>query len=63
MLTARALEMQQTYVPMAVKSDKLDLEVRLEPIALPANLKKYAVLGMQLADVTPELRIRLRPFR
>ena len=24
--------------------------------SLPADLKKYAVLGMQLADVTPELR-------
>jgi uncharacterized GH25 family protein len=57
MLTARALEIrQQTYLPIAVKSDKLDLEVRLKPIELPANLKTYTVLGMQLADVTPELR-------
>ena len=57
MLTARALEIrQQTYLPIALKSDKLDLEVRLKPIELPANLKTYPVLGMQLADVTPELR-------
>jgi hypothetical protein len=57
MLTARALEIrQQTYLPIAVKSDMLDLEVRLRPIALPANLKTYPILGMQLADVTPELR-------
>ncbi len=57
MLTARALEIrQQTYLPIAVKSDTLDLKVRLKPIALPANLKTYPVLGMQLADVTPELR-------
>ena len=35
---------------------KNDLEVRLKPIPLPADLKKYAVLGMQLADVTPELK-------
>ncbi len=57
MLTARVLEIrQQAYLPITVKSDKLDLEVRLNPIELPANLKTYSVLGMQLADVTPELR-------
>jgi uncharacterized GH25 family protein len=57
MLTARAPDIrQQTYLPIAVKSDKLNLEVRLKPIELPANLKTYPVLGMQLADVTPELR-------
>ncbi len=57
MLTARALEVrQQTHLPMAVKSDKLDLEVRLKPIELPANLQTYSVLGMQLADVTLELQ-------
>ena len=57
MLTARALDIkQQTYLPMAVKSDKNDLEVRLRRIDLPTDLKKYAVLGMRIADVTPELR-------
>ena len=57
MLTARVLEIrQQAYLPITVKSDKLDLELRLKPIELPANLKTYSVLGMQLADVTSELR-------
>jgi uncharacterized GH25 family protein len=57
MLTARAPEIrQQTYMPITVKGDKLDLEVRLKPIELPANLMTYPVLGMRLADVTPELR-------
>jgi Carboxypeptidase regulatory-like domain len=57
MVTARALDIrQQAYVPIALKSDKLDLEIRLKPIELPADLKTYPVLGMQLADVTPELR-------
>jgi hypothetical protein len=57
MLTARSLEIrQQIYLPIAVKSDKLDLELRLKPIVLPADLKTYPVLGMRLADVTPELR-------
>jgi hypothetical protein len=57
MLTARALDIrQQTYLPMALKSDKNDLEVRLKPIELPADLKKHEVLGMQLADVTSELK-------
>ena len=57
MLTARALDIrQQAYVPIALKGNKLDLEIRLKPIELPADLKTYPVLGMQLADVTPELR-------
>jgi hypothetical protein len=57
MLTARALDIrQQTYMPITLKGDKLDLEIRLKPIELPADLKTYPVLGMQLADVTPELR-------
>jgi protocatechuate 3,4-dioxygenase beta subunit len=57
MVTARALDIrQQAYVPITLKGDKLDLEIRLKPIELPADLKTYPVLGMQLADVTPELR-------
>jgi hypothetical protein len=43
-------------MPITLKGDKLDLEIRLKPIELPVNLKTYPVLGMQLADVTPELR-------
>jgi Carboxypeptidase regulatory-like domain len=63
MLTARALDIrQQAYVPIALKSDKLDLEIRLKPIELPADLKTYPVLGMQLADVTPELRSTYDPY-
>jgi hypothetical protein len=41
---------------MAVDGDQNDLEVRLNAISLPADLKKHAVLGMQLADVTPQLK-------
>ena len=47
---------QKIALPMVVAADKLDLAVRLEPIVIPANLKKYEVLGMQLVDVTPELK-------
>jgi hypothetical protein len=42
--------------PLALKGGKIDLEVRLKPIELPAGLNSYSVLGMQLADVTPELK-------
>jgi hypothetical protein len=43
-------------VPMALNADKDDLVVRLRTIPMPANLPKHAVLGMQLTDVTPELK-------
>jgi hypothetical protein len=57
MLTVRAPDIrQQTYLPMALKSDKNNLDVGLKAIELPTNLKLYTVLGMQLADVTSELR-------
>jgi protocatechuate 3,4-dioxygenase beta subunit len=56
-LSARALEIKQKILlPLAVESDKSDLEVRLEAIPMPADLKPHTVLGMQLANVTPELR-------
>jgi Carboxypeptidase regulatory-like domain len=56
-LTARALDIrQQTFLPMALKSDKNDLEVRLKSIELPTDIKTYTVLGMKIADVTSELR-------
>jgi hypothetical protein len=62
-LTARALHIkQQTHLLVAVKSDKLDFEVRIKPIELPANLRTYPVLGMQLADVTPELSSTYDPI-
>jgi hypothetical protein len=57
LLSARALDIKQKIqLPMAVNSDKTDLDVRLRAIALPADLTTHAVLGMQLADVTPELK-------
>jgi beta-lactamase regulating signal transducer with metallopeptidase domain len=56
-LSARALDIKQkTLVPIALNSDKNDLEVRLRTIPFPTDLKTYAVLGMQLAEVTPELK-------
>jgi beta-lactamase regulating signal transducer with metallopeptidase domain len=57
MFSARALDIKQkVHLPMAVDGDQNDLEVRLKAISLPADLKKHAVLGMQLADVTPQLK-------
>ena len=57
MLYARALDIKQTvHMPIADNGDQNDLQVRLKPIPMPADLKKHAVLGMQLADVTPELK-------
>ncbi|MGP0068643.1 MAG: carboxypeptidase regulatory-like domain-containing protein [Isosphaeraceae bacterium] len=57
LFSARALDIRQKiHIPMALKSDQTDLEVRLKAISLPAGLKPQTVLGMQLADVTPELK-------
>ena len=47
---------QKVRQPLVLNGDKAGLEVRLQAIALPADLKKHAVLGMLLADVTPELK-------
>lgn len=47
---------QKRLLPVGLNSDKDNLEVRLEAIDIPRDLKKYEVLGMQLADVTPELK-------
>jgi len=56
-LSVRALGIKQkVLLPMAVNGDKNDLEVRLKTISLPTDLKQHAVLGMQLADMTPELK-------
>ena len=56
-LRARSLEIKQkAEVPLALSGDKIDLEVRLKPIVVPGGVKSYSVLGMQLADVTPELK-------
>jgi len=56
-LSARALEIKQkVQMAIGVDGDQNDLEVRLQTIPYPRDLKKYSVLGMQLADVTPELK-------
>ena len=56
-LRARSLAIKQSVQqPLELKSDQDDLEVQLRPMILPANLKTYDVLGMKLADVTPEIR-------
>ena len=56
-LYARAVDIKQTvHMSIAYNGDQHDLRVRLKPISLPADLKKHDLLGMQLADVTPELK-------
>jgi hypothetical protein len=56
-ISTRALDIKQKiHLTMSVDSNRDDLEVRLQPMSLPADLKKHAVLGMQLTDVTPELK-------
>ena len=56
-INARALDIKQkARLEMAVEGDQNDLEVRLKPMSLAPIMKKHAVLGMQLADVTPELK-------
>ncbi len=64
MLTARALDIKQkTYLPMAVKSDKNDLEVRLRPISIahrPEEVRRarHAARGRHSG-----IEIRLRSLR
>ncbi|HUY92419.1 MAG TPA: carboxypeptidase regulatory-like domain-containing protein [Pirellulales bacterium] len=56
-LSVRALDLKQkTQMSLAVDGDKNDLDVRLQEISLPPNLKSVAVVGMKLTDLTPELR-------
>jgi hypothetical protein len=47
---------QRARISLVLEGDKEGLEVRLQPMVLPADLKRYNLLGMQLADVTPELK-------
>lgn len=55
--SAHAMHIRQKLdQPMAVNTDRMDLEIRLKPIVWPAGQPRYEVLGMQLADVTPELQ-------
>ena len=56
-LSAYALDIKQKLkmsIDLVVDRDKID--VRLQPIVLPADLKTYDVLGTQLTDVTPALK-------
>jgi hypothetical protein len=56
-LSAYALDINQKIrLPMALDSDQSDLKVRLRPIAMPAHLETYEVLGMRLTDLTHELK-------
>src|SRR5204863_6962892 len=56
-LSVRALELKQKIqLPLDVDSDKTDLDVRLQEMVLPPNLKSFTVLGMKLTDLTPELK-------
>lgn len=56
-LSVRALDLKQKIqMPIALDCDINDLDVRLQEISLPPNLKSFAVLGMKLTDLTPELR-------
>jgi beta-lactamase regulating signal transducer with metallopeptidase domain len=53
----RALDIKQkTKLSVAMAHDVADLAVRLEPISLPRDMEKIAVLGMQLTDLTPQLK-------
>jgi len=57
-LRAHPQPLKQTVrLPINVHSDKTDLKLRLQPISFPTDLKKYSVLGMQLVDLTPELKL------
>ncbi|QEH39025.1 hypothetical protein OJF2_76370 [Aquisphaera giovannonii] len=56
-VAARSLAIHQARsLPIALNGDRLDLEIRLRPMALPAGIKPVSVLGMRLADVTPEIQ-------
>ena len=56
-IRAHALDLKQKIkLPINLDSDKKDLEVRLEAISLPTEPKTFAVLGMRLTDVTPDLQ-------
>jgi hypothetical protein len=57
LLRVRNMEIKQkAEVPLTLKGDEIDLIVRLKPLVVPGGAKSYPVLGMRLADVTPELK-------
>jgi hypothetical protein len=47
---------QKGRIPLNLHEDHHDLKVRLQSISLPKDMKTYTVLGLVLADMTPELR-------
>jgi hypothetical protein len=56
-LSARAVDIQQKIqLPLDLDGDKSDLDVRLQAMNAPTDLKTVTVLGMKLTDTTPELR-------
>ena len=57
-LDVRAIPIRQKFrLPaLLLDADKADVAIKLRPIVLPPDLKTYDVLGMRLADVTPEVQ-------
>jgi hypothetical protein len=56
-LNTRSLGLlQKVEFPIAVDRDRDDLDLRLQPMVIPANLATTNVLGMKLTDATAELR-------
>jgi hypothetical protein len=57
-LSARPESIKQTVrLSINVQSDQDRLQLRLRPITLPSDIKTYSVLGMQLVNLTPELKV------
>ncbi len=57
LVVASALTIKQkASLSIGLDADRVGLEVRLQVLDLPADLKKHEVLGMQLADLTPGLK-------
>lgn len=55
-LSAVAFDLQQKIDPwIPITQDVNDLKIRLQPIKAPANLRTYQILGMTIAEATPEL--------
>jgi hypothetical protein len=47
---------QKITLPLLLDTERRDLKVRLQSIVVPRDVQKYVVLGMQFANLTPELR-------
>jgi len=56
-LSASALNIEQKIrLPIQLESDQSSLKVRMRPIAIPAYLETFEVLGMRLTDLTQDLK-------